>query len=44
MKKEMISVAAAMAGKVVSRSMDAGIQDSLVEETLNEMGEETWQS
>lgn len=43
-KKEMISVAAAMAGKVVSRSMDAGIQDSLVEETLNEMGEETWQS
>ena len=33
-----------MAGKVVSRSMDAGIQDSLVEETLNEMGEETWQS
>mgnify|MGYP002734766246 CR=1 FL=1 len=43
-KKEMIAVAAAMAGKVVSRSMDAGIQDSLVEETLNEMGEETWQS
>ena len=43
-KKEMIAVAAAMAGKVVSRSMDAGIQDSLVAETLNEMGEETWQS
>ena len=40
----IIERAGVEAGKVVSRSMDAGIQDSLVEETLNEMGEETWQS
>ncbi len=44
MKKEMITVAAAMAGKVISASIDTQIQESLVEETLNEMGEETWQS
>lgn len=44
MKKEMIAVAAAMAGKVVSASMDTHIQESLVEETLNEMGEKTWQN
>ena len=44
MKKEMIAVATAMAGKVVSASMDTQIQESLVEETLNEMGDETWQN
>ena len=44
MKKEMITVAAAMAGKVISASIDTQIQESLVEETLSEMGEETWQS
>ena len=43
-KKEMIAVATAMAGKVVAGSIDADIQESLVEETLNEMGDETWQS
>lgn len=44
MKKEMIEVATAMAGKVVSASMDVKIQESLVEETLNEMGDKTWQN
>lgn len=44
MKKEMITVAAAMAGKVVSASIDTRIQESLVDETLNEMGGNVWQS
>lgn len=44
MKKEMISIASLMAGKVVSASIDTKIQDSLVEETLKEIGDDTWQS
>lgn len=44
MKKEMIAIATAMAGKVVSASIDTDIQESLVDETLNEMGDKTWQS
>lgn len=43
-KKEMISVASMMAGKVVSASIDTTVQDSLVDETLKEMGESTWLS
>ena len=43
-KKEMISIASAMAAKVVSASIDTTIQDSLVEETLKEMGDSTWLS
>lgn len=44
MKKEMISLASAMAGKVVSGGMDTDVQESLVEETLKEMSEDTWQN
>lgn len=44
MKKEMIAIASVMAGKVVSASIDTNIQASLVEETLNEMGDNTWQN
>lgn len=44
MKKEMIAVATMMAGKVVSASIDTNIQESLVDETLNEMGDKTWQN
>ena len=43
-KKEIISVATVMAGKVVSNSMNAVIQDSLIDETLKEIGENTWLS
>ena len=43
-KKEMITIASAMAAKVVSASIDTTIQDSLVEETLKEMGDSTWLS
>ena len=44
MKQEMITIASMMAGKVVSASMNAQIQDELVDETLNEIGEQTWQN
>lgn len=43
-KQEIVSIAALMAGKAVAASMDIKIQDALVEETLKEMGESTWQS
>lgn len=44
MKKEMIAVATMMAGKIVSASIDTQIQESLVEDTLKEMGDKTWQN
>lgn len=44
MKKEMIRIASVMAGKVVAQSMDAEIQDTLIDETLKEMGDSTWQN
>lgn len=44
MKTEMIQIAAIMAQKVVSASIDTTIQESLVDETLKEMGDKTWQS
>ncbi len=43
-KREIISVASAMAGKVVAASIDTTIQEQLVEETLKEMGDKTWLS
>ena len=44
MKKEMVALASALAGKVVSASINTDIQASLVDETLREMGDNTWQS
>lgn len=44
MKQEMIAIASLMAQKVVSASIDTRIQDTLVEETLREMGDSTWLS
>lgn len=43
MKQEMISIAMMMAEKVVASSMDIQIQEALIDETLKEMGENTWQ-
>lgn len=43
-KQEMIAIASMMAGKVVAASIDTTVQDALVEETLREMGDTTWQS
>ena len=43
-KTQIIDVASVLAGKVVAAGIDTNIQDSLVEETLKEVGESTWQS
>jgi len=43
-KKEMISIASMMAGKVVAASIDTSVQDGLIDETLKEIGESTWLS
>ena len=43
-KQEMITVASMMAAKVVAANIDASVQETLVDETLREMDEATWQS
>ena len=43
-KKEMVVLASLMAGKVVKASIDTNVQESLVDETLKEIGEGTWLS
>lgn len=43
-KKEIIAVASMIAGKAISRNIDVNIQDSLIDETLKEMGDQTWLS
>ena len=44
MKQEVVSIASLMAGKVGAASIDTKVQDALIDETLKEMGENTWQS
>ena len=44
LKKEVVSIAAMMAGKVVAANIDEKISDQLIEDTLKEMGDDTWQS
>ena len=41
-KKEMVSLASVMAGKVVVANIDTAVQESLIDETLKEIGESTW--
>ncbi len=41
---EIINVASAMAGKMVDAGMDPAKQEELLQETLDEIGDETWQS
>ena len=41
-KKEVISVAGAMAGKIVAATMSDADQKRLLDETLKGMGEDTW--
>ena len=43
-KQEMINIASLMAQKVVAGRIDTTVQKSLVEETLKEIGNDTWQS
>ena len=43
-KREMVVLASMMAAKVVNAAIDTTVQDSLVEDTLKEIGENTWLS
>ena len=43
-KKDMINVATLMAQKALATSLDVKIQESLIDETLREIGDETWRS
>lgn len=43
-KKEIISVASLMTEKIIASSIDETKQEELIEETLKEMGDKTWQS
>ena len=43
-KQEMVAVATAMAGKFVASSLDDEKQAQLIDEALNEMGDDTWQN
>ncbi|MDD6491572.1 MAG: F0F1 ATP synthase subunit B [Firmicutes bacterium] len=43
-KREMVVLASMMAGKVVKASIDTTVQESLINDTLKEIGESTWQS
>ena len=43
-KREMIVVASMMASKIVNASIDMSVRDSLIDETLKEIGESTWLS
>lgn len=43
-KREMVVLASLMAAKVVNAAIDTTVQDSLIEETLKEIGEGTWLS
>lgn len=43
MKQEIIDIAGAMASKAVGEKMDIQIQEQLLNDTLKEMGEDTWQ-
>ena len=44
MKQEMIDISTMMAEKIVTASINLKVQESLIEDTLKEMGENTWQS
>ena len=44
LKQEMVSVASLIAGKVVAANIDTTVQNTLVEQTLKEIGDSTWQS
>ena len=43
-KQEMVAVATVMAGKFVASSLDEAKQAQLIDEALNEMGDDTWQN
>ena len=44
MKQEIISVASLLSEKLVAASLDEEKQNALIEQTLREIGDDTWQS
>ncbi len=44
LKQEVVAIATMMAGKVVAASIDEKLANQLIEDTLKEMGDDTWQS
>lgn len=43
-KNDMVTFATSAAAKLIEEHMDAKVQDELIEQTLNEIGDKTWQS
>ena len=43
-KREMVSIASVLAGKMIGASVDASMQERLIDETLKEIGDRTWLS
>ncbi len=44
LKNEVVEIATMMAGKVVAASIDETLSKQLIEDTLKEMGDDTWRS
>ena len=44
LKQDVVNIASLMAQKAVGNAIDIVIQNALIDETLKEMGESTWQS
>ena len=44
LKQDVVNIASLMAQKAVGNSIDIVIQNALIDETLKEMGQSTWQS
>lgn len=44
LKQEMVSVASIMAGKIIASNIDSSKQAKLLDEALNEMGDDTWKN
>ena len=43
-KRDMVNIAAAVAAKLIKENINEEKQTLLIEETLKEMGEQTWQN
>lgn len=44
MKRQMVEIASLMAERAVRQAVDVKLEDTLVEETLKEIGDDTWQN
>lgn len=44
MKRQMVEIASLMAERAVRQAVDVKLEDALVEETLKEIGDDTWQN